>query len=166
MYPKSPFFTLDSHYQRLLYESSRKPSKVFIASFGLNVGLYDKGSGEFYSTQSLTRKFLDSLRGIEVDLLIGFPAQRKGESYDTFSRRRAMFKKAMGNWPEFNWRISDESHLKCVGFERKDSPYCVIAGGRNLTDSGFSDISLVVPKRQRVPIKKHFYKLFKQAKKM
>ena len=146
-------------------ESGKKPTSVFIASYGLNIGLYRKGSGEFFSKTSLTRDFLNSLRGVKkVDILIGFPAQRRGESYKDFSYRKAMLKRAIDKWPEYNWRISEHSHIKCAGFEKRGSIHCVITGGRNLTDSAYSDLSIVVPKRQRSPIKNHFYKLYKQAK--
>ena len=164
MYPKSPFFYVEQHYGRLMRESDRSPSSGFIASFGLNIGLYRKGTGEFYSKSSMTRKFLDSLIKVRnVDILIGFPGMRRNEHYKDFSYRKAMLKRAMQRWPTYNWRISEDSHLKCAGFEKRGSPYAIITGGRNLTDSGFSDLTLVVPKRQRKAIKDHFYELFNEA---
>ena len=145
-------------------ESDRKPTSVFIASFGLNIGLYRKGTGEFFSKTSLTRDFLDSLESVKkVDLLIGFPDQRRGESYKDFNYRKAMLERAMIRWPGYNWRISEQSHIKCVGFEKRGSIYCIVTGGRNLTDSAFSDLTLVVPRKQRASIKKYFYGLYRRA---
>lgn len=164
MYPRSPLFTVEKYYERLMHESSKKPDRVFISSFGLNVGLYRKETGEFFSKNSMTRNFLDSLRNVKkVDILIGFPDQRRGEAFKDFSYRRAMFKRALSLWPDYNWKVSETSHLKCVGFEKRGDLYCIVTGGRNLTDSTFDDLSVVIPRRQRPAVKKYFYKFFKEA---
>lgn len=143
------FLSHEDHAQFLSEQVQAKPKHVIIASFGIYAGITYTGQdttewGEKYHLA--TRDLLESMRKLpDARFLIGAANYRscKGkvdciDCEKQYCRTLIRLVNHAEMFPEFQWRVSTSLHLKCALFfwDKKNSG---VAGGRNFTDSDWSD---------------------------
>jgi len=152
--------TIEDHYDTLFELLEKKPTKVFISSFGLYAGITADGKdwhqrGGKYTSR--THEFLDKLSTVEdVRVLIGaaeyISCKVEQEQYrkvqlfceDCFNKYGETFKRLLKHteaFPYIHWRIRINTHLKMTMFQYADNSIVTVLGGRNLTDSDWPDVT-------------------------
>lgn len=149
------FITPEEHSQYHFERVADKPTTVIVSSFGIYCGITYSGQdttqwGDKY--RLATRDLMEAMRGIpDVRMLIGvanYKSCRNKEPCVDCEKQyvqqllRLVFHAEL--FPEFQWRVTTELHLKCSIFlypDRPDHKIQGIAGGRNFTDSKWADIT-------------------------
>lgn len=149
------------------------PNKVHIASYGIWAGIMPDGRDTRDWNQkkyfSETRELLESLRSTaEVQLLIGLYEFKscKGKQPCSDCEHKYMLDlfrlmNHVDKFPEFRWKVSSESHVKCCLFHYEDGTQRGVAGGRNLTDSSWADVSVELDKMSVLRLEGHFSDIWK-----
>lgn len=170
------FLDFSSHSAYLLNALSQKPSKIFISSFGLYAGITYTGqdTAEWGPKYKLaTREMLEAMRKVpKVYLLIGvapYKSCKEGRCPDcekkyVQSLLRLVFHAE--KFPEFKWRVSTELHLKCTLFFYPNQSPIGIAGGRNLSDSDWADLTFPIAKSDILTLFEHLMGLWNKSKKL
>jgi hypothetical protein len=161
------------HY-RTLAEISEKADACEISTFGIYTGITSEGRdvhsyGGKYS--NLAHQFLDVLKGFDVKLLIGMPeliycdkeTQQCTHCEEKFIHYLERINHTAKHWPDFDWRIINDMHMKFVGFYKNGKAIGGISGGRNLSDSQWDDVSIVLTKKEVEFFHDHFTKIFNRA---
>ncbi len=169
----------ESHYNYLDQCVQASPLTVKIATCNLFAGILPDGrdttewQGEQY--RSRTREFLEAMRPIggvgTVKILMGLYEYKscKGKDFDCHSCERKYIKDLIRlinhaeKFPEFKWRIRTHSHAKYSLFTYLDGSVKGVAGGRNLTDSTFVDITVELDKMSVLRLDEHFDELWGSA---
>lgn len=166
----------EKHYDYLDDCVAAKPKTVAIASFGLYAGVLADGRdthtwGPKY--QSRTRDFLESLRSVpSVKILVGLgdfrscrgPVNRCRDCERKYALDLMRHMNHREVFPEFSWRVSFQLHLKCALFTYPNSTVRGLAGGRNLTNSVWADVSVELDSPDLLVMAKHFAGVWTPAK--
>ncbi len=164
--PLSPFITEDQHFSRLMYEVKGGLDNVCIATYNIYAGIGAGGKDLTKGRSNKVREFLNLLKkSKKVKILVGLPKKHPAESDNDFRIRKQRLLDTTKHFPSFDWRFVTDSHLKCYVFEKRKS-ICCISGGRNLSDSKYTDVSFVVPRKAAHKIKSLFSRVFTGAKKI
>lgn len=153
------FLTMEEHYKYFEQQILAKPKAVIISTFGVFAGILDDGRdtqewGPKY--EKVTRKIVDLLEGVpDVKILVGLYRYQSCKGNIQCDDCAAKYIKGVGRlikhrekWPNFKWRFSSECHLKSYLFFYPDGRVTGIAGGRNLTDSEWADVTFPLTKDQ------------------
>ena len=164
---KSVFLTAEEHYKALDDILKKNPHTAYIATYGVYAGVSSNGKDNFGAGENKTRDFLDKLRRLkDVRILVGLPypgAKQTEEEYTEALWRILHTAKA---WPKFDWRFTKNSHLKLFAFSKEGGNIGTISGGRNLTDSTFSDESFLLNVEQSKATRHKFHSIFGASKKV
>lgn len=164
-----------SHFSYLFEQVANKPSEVFISTFGIYCGITHDGRdttqwGAKYKLAS--RDLLEALRPTpaKVKILVGAGTYRscKGklaclDCEKTYFQGLIRLVNHADLFPEFQWRVTTELHLKCALFSYGKT-VTGVAGGRNFTDSNWSDVTFELASGQIVDLFKHVKDQWKLAK--
>ncbi len=168
--------SLEDHFQFLNECVDAKPEKVCIATYGLYAGVMPDGRdsrdwGEKYRSE--TRELLERMRGIkDVRILVGNYEYKscKGKTTpcDDCERNYVLGLVRLINhaeiFPEFKWRTSNGSHTKCAIFTYPGNELKGVTGGRNFTDSSWTDATVELDKMSNIRLFEHYIGVWKQAK--
>lgn len=151
------------HYDFLNKCVDAEPEHTLIATFGIYAGItYDgRDSTEWGSEWGLnTRNLITKLQELDnVQFLVGVTNYRscKGKIPCIDCEKqyvRSLFRLVFHaeKFPEFEWRITTDLHLKCSLFfyDRDCTPSKAkgVAGGRNFTDSSWADVTFELSAKQ------------------
>lgn len=151
------------HYQFLNDCVDANPEHVMISTFGIYAGLtYDgRDSTEWGDGYSLeTRDLITKLQKLDnVRFLVGVAhyksCKNKLPCLDCEKQYvRSLFRLIFhaDKFPEFEWRITTELHLKCSLFfyDQDCDPKLAkgVAGGRNFTNSSWADVTFELESKQ------------------
>ncbi len=164
----------EDHFKFLNECVDQGPEKVLIATYGLYAGIQPNGDdsrewGEKYRSE--TRELLERMRGIkDVRILVGNyeykSCKGKKTSCEDCEKQYVLGLVRHINhaekFPEFKWRISSGSHIKCALFTYGNEIRGA-AGGRNLTDSSWADVTVELDKMSSMRLFQHFVGVWKQA---
>lgn len=158
------------HSRFLFDRASEKPDRVLISSFGIYAGISFSGQdtttwGEKY--RLATRDLLEIMRTLpDVKMLIGVADYRscKYNAYcrdceTTYAKNLLRLAFHAELFPEFEWRVSTQLHLKCALFYYGDVIKGV-AGGRNLTDSNWADVTIELSPGYAAELAQHTMQLW------
>lgn len=164
------FLQPTDHSQFLFDRVADKPDEILISSFGIYAGITYNGQdttewGDKY--RLATRDLLETMRKIPtVRMMIGVASYRscKGEGYCKdceLQYAKGLIRLAYHAelFPQFQWRVSTELHLKCAIFYYGDNIKGV-AGGRNFTDSSWADVTFELTSKQAQELAKHTMELW------
>ena len=148
-------FDLDEHYRAIGRMIAKKPTHVFISTFGLYAGILDTGqditlAGDKFKTKC--KDILDILAKLNVktDIIVGVADYKSCNKEvpcksceDNYARGLIRLSNHAEYWPGFSWKFSMACHLKCMIFMNKDTNEIYgISGGRNFTNSGWVDSTI------------------------
>lgn len=171
--------TLEDHFKFLNECVRAKPSYVQIATYGVWAGIMPDGRdsrewGEKYRSE--TREFLETLRCVpKVRMLVGNYEYKscKGKTAGKVVPCKDCEKQyVMGlirlvnhaeKFPEFKWRVSNGSHVKCALFYYDNGDVRGAAGGRNMTDSSWADVTVELDKMSVLRLGEHFDGIWKES---
>ncbi len=170
--------TLEDHFKFLNDCVKLKPNRVRIATYGLYAGIMPDGRdsrdwGEKYRSE--TREFLEELRRVpnqpKVCMLVGNYEYKSCKGKKTAchdcEKQYVMGLVRLINhtekFPEFKWRISSGSHVKSAIFSYDDGEVKGVAGGRNMTDSSWADVTVELDKMSIIRLEEHFDGIWKGA---
>ncbi len=152
-----------------------KPQSVTLTSYGVWAGILpdgrdmtswkdQDGNAKF---KFRTRDLLESLRKVkDVRILVGLFEYKscKGKNVACGDCERKYVLDLVRHmnhaekFPKFKWRIIQQSHVKCAIFtypENHPAPLRGLAGGRNLTDSDWADVSVELDKMSLIRLQEH-----------
>jgi hypothetical protein len=143
----------DDHFQFLENALDPTPSRVLITSYGFYAGILADGRdttewGSKYKCR--TRDLLEAIREVPtVQILIGLYEFKpcKKECLDCQRKYALDLIRHMNHaekFPEFEWRVTEASHIKCVLFFYPNDAKVGIAGSRNFTDSSWEDVTVTL----------------------
>lgn len=167
------FIERSEHVEYLFDKLREGPRQVLISSFGVYAGFtYDgRDTTEWGKKYALaTRDMLEEMRGIQgVRMLIGVAKYRSCKGF-TYCRDceinyvRQLFRVAFHaeHFPEFQWRICTELHLKCALFFY-DNHIEGVAGGRNFTDSSWADVTVELTRQYARRLANHTMELWNRS---
>jgi len=152
------FLQAADHNQFLVECVAKKPDRVFISTFGMYLGItYDgRDTTQWGPEYALaTRDLAEKMRSLsDVNILVGIANYRSCKNKITCMDCEKQYVRTLLRhvnhaemFPEFNWRMTTELHLKSFLFyygEEKTG----VTGGRNFTDSDWTDVSIVVGPEQ------------------
>lgn len=162
------------HFKFLTDALTPTPERIFITSYGLYAGILPDGRdtaewGPRFKSQ--TRELLESMRKIKnVQMLIGlyeFKACKKPTCMDCEWKYALDLIRHMNHaekFPEFQWRITSASHIKCALFFYKDRTAKGIAGSRNFTDSSWEDVTVTLDTDGITKLDEHLQGMWSKAK--
>jgi len=168
------FDTSESHTNGLKKLAKGKPESVLIATYGVYAGILHDGDDSHKwggKYENGTHELLDQLIQVpEVKILVGFSGLKLCRS-DCEDCLAVHYKQAMRldqhrqKWPQFEWRYTEDFHLKAFLFYYKRG--CIgVSGGRNLSSSEWTDASFILNNEQADAIRvifDHSWKIAKQA---
>jgi len=144
-----------------------QPATIRLASYGLYAGILPDGRdvtewGDKYKSQ--TRDLMEAMRVVkDVRVLIGLYEYKSCKGKQTCidcERKYVLDLIRLLNHAEvfsnFKWRVSSQSHVKCVLFSYPDDHLKGVAGGRNFTDSSWADITIELDKMSVLRLEEHF----------
>jgi len=148
------FLDIKQHNKFLQKCVAKKPKRVFISTFGTYLGItYDgRDTTEWGDDYRLaTRDIVESMRKLpDVNILVGVANYRScGDRTACLDCEKKYVRTLLRHvnhaefFPEFNWKMTTELHLKSAIFEYS-SGVIGVTGGRNFTDSSWTDVSFVV----------------------
>jgi len=158
-------------HSRFLFDRvAEKPDQILVSSFGIYAGISFSGQdtttwGEKY--RLATRDLLEIMRTLpDVKILIGV-AEYRSCKYNAYCRdceityAKSLLRLAFHAelFSEFEWRVSTQLHLKCALFYYGDVIKGV-AGGRNLTDSNWADVTIELSPKYATELAQHTMKLW------
>jgi hypothetical protein len=163
----------EEHYKALA-EISKKADRCEISTFGIYTGIVSDGRDmtEFGGKYgNLAHQFLDLLEGFDVKVLIGMPAliycdkdDKKCKNCEIkFISYLERINHTAKHWKDYDWRIVDDMHMKYIGFYKGNKPVGGISGGRNLSDSQWDDVSIILTKKEVEFFHDHFGKIFSRS---
>jgi hypothetical protein len=133
---------------------SAKPSAVFISTFNLQVGVSARGTVYQHSpTYKLLTEINRSVGTAHV--LVGLPSV----STEASSRVQC----SAEEWKNIKFRTRENLHLKCWIFKYR-SHISALAGGRNLGDSQWEDVSWWLNQGESKKLFGYFQELWQQCK--
>lgn len=151
-----------------------KPKHVLIASFGLYCGITYDGRdttqwGEKYQLE--TRDLMESMRELpDVRFLIGVADYRsckdKVACIDCerqYCKQLIRLTNSANLFPEFSWRVTTQLHLKCALFFWTSKARGV-AGGRNFSDSSWTDCTFTLNVSQIKTMYEHANNAWQEAR--
>lgn len=171
--------TLEDHFKFLNECVRAKPNKVRVATFGLWAGIMPDGRdsrewGEKFRSE--TREFLEALRevpghGGKVRMLVGNYEYKSCKGKNTTctdcEKQYVMGLVRLINhaekFPEFKWRVNKGSHVKCALFYYDNGDVKGVAGGRNMTDSSWADVTVELDKMSILRLDDHFDGIWKES---
>jgi len=173
MYLRHMIFTdMTSHMAAMKQMAKRKPQSISIATYNIYAGILHDGEdshlweGDKYRNRA--HEFLDTIATMhDVRILVGVPplimCKKMCEDCISDSYKKAMrLVKHKEKWPRFKWRYTDSFHFKCYLFHYKKGDVG-IGGGRNLSNSNWTDMSFVLNKKQIIAAKTLFDLSWDQA---
>lgn len=127
-------FTYPDYITSLQHELSHRPKRVWISTYGFNVGIAETGnvfcrSPSYQLIEQVSKKTTGSR------ILIGI-APKFNNSLSRKLTNSAEF------FPTIQWRTRSNQHLKCWIFFHLDGTKRALVGGRNLGDSDWADVSV------------------------
>lgn len=151
-------FLSNEDHSRFLFDCVMDdPEHIFITSFGIYAGMtYDgRDTTQWGNDYRLaTRDLLEAMKSVDtVQLLIGISNfdSCKGKFTPCIHCEQKYVKQLLRLlnhaelFPEFEWRLTTELHLKCTLFfyDIDCSPELAkgVAGGRNFTNSNWADVT-------------------------
>lgn len=152
------FRDINEHYNYLDSLIKLKPDTVVITSFGLYSGIMHNGFdlNEVPRYKTRTKEMLDSLKDVpSVNILIGLSPYRSCSGtlkclHCQISYVKTLFRLLanLDNYPNFKWRIVENSHAKVTLFSYNVGggkyEFKGVIGGRNLNDSNWKDFSMSI----------------------
>lgn len=167
--------TLEDHFKFLHECLNAKPNFVRVATYGLWAGIMPDGRdtrewGEQYRSE--TREFLEALRYVpKTRMLVGNYEYKSCKGKKTVctdcEKQYVMGLVRLINhaekFPQFKWRISNGSHVKCVLFSYDNGDVKGVAGGRNMTDSSWADVTVELDKMSILRLEEHFDGIWKES---
>lgn len=133
----------------------KKPDEAYVATFGI------------YDAARDVAEFLKELKKVKkVKILVGVYKKRDGQSQKNYNEYLDRLLNIVKKYPQFQWKFSDKTHIKCIGFRKNGKDLGCIIGGRNLTGSNFDDVSFLLPKGRVRPMREHFGKCFAAGRKI
>lgn len=167
------FLEFDDHMTFLEEMVAKKPEKITIASYGLYAGITYKGHdttawGEKYRLRS--RDLLEQMRSVpNVKMLIGAQEYTSCKYKEKCIACEMKYAQTLFRlvshadlFPEFEWRMTTQLHLKCAIFTFIDTVRGV-AGGRNFADSTWADITFELTDQQISKLQDHTLNLWDEA---
>jgi hypothetical protein len=164
--------TNHAHIAHLRSLVKKEPKAVLIGTFSIYAGILHDGE----DSHSWGGKYENEIHNILDDLvetpnvriLVGFPplnlcVPNCEECLYKHQKWAMRLLKHVEKWPQFQWRIIEEFHLKCYLFFYNDIPPEGIGGGRNLTTSNWTDASIVLNKKQVLKMGELFAKSWSKA---
>tara|TARA_R110002110_G_scaffold51525_1_gene151069 strand:+ start:43 stop:648 length:606 start_codon:yes stop_codon:yes gene_type:complete len=161
------FIDNEDHFNYLAKCLDDKPKHILFSSYGLYAGItYDDRDtnefGEKYTTRTMQiMKKMQKLTDTDIRFLVGVTSYRscKGKTpcidcEKQYARGLLRVINHVSRFPEFNWRITTEHHLKAYLFFYDDEIKGV-GGGRNFTNSNWADASFELSKTQIKQLYKH-----------
>lgn len=148
-------FDLDEHYRMIGRMISKRPTHVFISTFGLYAGILDTGQditlvGDKFKTKC--KDILDLLARLKVktNIIVGIAEYKSCNKeapcqscQDNYARGLIRLANHADHWPEFSWKFSMACHLKCIICMNNDTGEIYgISGGRNFTNSTWIDSTI------------------------
>lgn len=157
------FIPNDEHYNFLESCIDEKPEHIIISTFGIYAGLTFDGRdstewGDGYSLR--TRDLLEKMRELDnVRILVGLAQYNSCKGKIPCLHCEKQYVKTMfrtifhvEKFPEFEWRMTDELHLKCALFfyDQDCTPSLAkgVSGGRNFTNSSWPDVTFELDESQ------------------
>lgn len=143
--------TIEQHTGELLRLAKARPQSAAFASYGLSLGIASFAGGGLRQWQDASREMFDLLaeNGVAVRVLVGTGLKISCEDGICMACERQYVRQLIGlhgyvgRYPGFEWRVLERSHLKLSAFDINGDLVC-ITGGRNMTGSDWTDISLVL----------------------
>lgn len=162
------------HNQFLVDRVAESPDKVFISTFGMYLGItYDGRDSTQWGDefQLATRKLAESMRTIsDVNVLVGVANYRSCKGKITCLDCEKQYVRTLLRhvnhaemFPEFNWRMTTNLHLKSFMFYYPDDRVVGVTGGRNFTDSDWTDVTFVIGQDQISEIEKLAVPVWEEA---
>jgi len=172
------FLDNSTHSQFLLECVGEDPQNVLFSSCGLYAGItYDDRNtndfGDEYITD--TMKILNALRdiaknGSKVRFLVGVPSHMscKGKTpcvdcEKKYVRSLIRLMNHVDRFPEIDWKIITDFHMKAYLFFYKDKAKGV-SGGRNFTDSDWSGVTFELNNNQIKNLYRHVQEAWDTAR--
>lgn len=129
-------FTYQNYIESLHDAILHKPKKVWVSSYGFNVGIGE--TGNIYARSETFRLFqMISNTTVGSRVLIG-----------TSSRTASSLQRRLTNsaeyFPVLQWKTKGDIHLKCWIFFWPNQRKTALVGGRNIGDSEWADVSVWV----------------------
>jgi hypothetical protein len=159
------FVDFESHAKFLKEMIEAGPEEVVISSFGIYAGITHTSQdttlwGEKYALES--RNLLDQLREVpNTKIVIGLTeyasCMEKKRCLDCEAKYAKQVMRVSNHavaFPELQWRMTTKLHLKCVLAFYSDSAKGV-AGGRNFSDSEWTDATFELMEQQIPVLKEH-----------
>jgi hypothetical protein len=166
------FTDTESHISALKQMARRKPEAISIATYNIYAGILHDGEDttewEDDKFRNQAHEFLDAIAKIQgVRILVGISplimCKKLCEDCLADGYKRAVrLVKHKERWPRFEWRFTDSFHFKCYLFHYKNGDVGV-GGGRNLSNSDWTDMSFVLNKKQIIAAKTLFDLSWEQA---
>lgn len=127
-------------YHNTLYKLVAASKEIKISTFGVYAGVLNHKILPFHDLY----KTFELMRSKKVQILVGVADERlcfKGCRGCKLSHKKYLqrIERHIEHWPEIDWRLTTKHHAKMMIFDNK---YAIL-GGRNLTGSGFEDLSFL-----------------------
>jgi hypothetical protein len=166
------------HSQFLLECVEEGPQNVLFSSYGLYAGItYDDRNTNDFGDQYVTdtMKILNALQdiaknGSKVRFLVGVSSYMscKGkmpcaDCEKKYVRSLIRLMNHVDRFPEINWKITTDLHMKAYLFFYKNKAKGV-SGGRNFTDSNWSDVTFELSNNQIKNLYRHVQEAWDVAK--
>jgi hypothetical protein len=172
------FLDNSTHSQFLLECVEENPQNVLFSSYGLYAGItYDDRDTNDFGDQYITdtMKILNALQNIakngsKVRFLVGVSSYMscKGkmacvDCEKKYARSLIRLMNHVDRFPEINWKITTDFHMKAYLFFYKDKVKGV-SGGRNFTDSDWSDVTFELGNDQIKNLYRHVQEAWDAAR--
>lgn len=143
---------LGEHFDIIERLLDNNPDSVFVSSYGLYAGILQDGRdankfGPKYKTRSID--VLNKMSKYDSKMIIGISDYKSCKHVRCedcelkYIHSLIRIEKHSEAFPDIKMRIIRGNHLKCF-IIRKGSKYLGITGGRNMSDSSWSDISFMI----------------------
>ena len=164
---------LKEHY-KTLSDFATEADEVLIASYGLYAGILGDGRDTTewgYKYQNATHQFLDVIRDIDnVNIVIGLPpliyCDENNKCADCEKKYISNLERLLHtsqHWPSFNWRFTEELHMKFFGMFADEVPIGGLIGSRNLSDSTWFDVSFKLSGDELLKLREYFLNVFEKC---
>jgi len=167
------FLTNEEHFGFINKCLDENPKKVLISTFGIWAGFTHDGQDSATwknKAKTNTRLVLDRMHDVpSVQMLISMGPYKSCKGKEQCLACEAQYAKSVFRliehekaYPNFRWRMTFSSHLKCMLFFYPSK--CVgISGGRNFTDSEWADLSFEIDQDNILKIGTHVVGIWKTA---
>jgi len=161
------FMNDDGHFDYLMECLDSKPKHILFSSYGLYAGIsYDDRDTNEFGNQYVTRtmqvlKKMQKLVDTNIRFLVGVSSYKSCKGKEPcidcekqYARGLLRVMNHVTRFPEFDWRITTEHHLKAYLFFY-DNEIRGVGGGRNFTNSSWADATFELNKAQIKQLYKH-----------